>query len=135
MSPKIPTLNFAEMLDKIERGELVSDLTIAQSELVRALVQTEGARGGRPKGKITLTLTYQYDGEMLEISPVIAVAKPKAVRNRAVLFVTEGDQVSFQNPTQMPLALGESVPAALAPVMVPATTAPVHVPEPMRIVQ
>lgn len=113
-------MDFAETLASLERGDVVADLTIAQSEVVRALVQAVGARGGRPKGKVTLTMTYSYDGTLLEMLPTIAIAKPKSVRNRAVMFVTDGDQVTLQNPTQRELGLGEQVGAALAPLMVPA---------------
>lgn len=132
MKTPVDVADFGELMLKMERGEMIADLTLAQSELIRALVQTEANRGGRPKGKLTLTLAYSFDGELLEITPTIAIAKPKAVRNRTVLYVANGDQVSFQNPQQIALPLVEHIPNAPAPQHVSAAPVPVMLPDDPR---
>lgn len=96
---------FHLFLARVEAGVLHADLSEKLNDLNGELA-TLAAQNGKAKGSISvkLTLVHQRNG-MVEVTADIKTDAPKVPRESSVFFVTEGSNLSVDNPKQPSLPL------------------------------
>lgn len=96
---------FHMLLARIEGGVLHAELSEQLNDLNGELA-TLAAQNGKSKGSITLklSLTHQRNG-MVEVTADVKKDSPKIPRESSVYFVTEGNNLSVENPKQPNLPL------------------------------
>jgi len=107
--------NFGQVLQSLEDGQLIADLTDKLQELNGKLARQAEARG-KAKGEIVLKLKLLADeGGTVQIDGEIVCKEPKAARARSVLWLTKENTLAGSNPKQMSLPVRDvsaGVPAA-----------------------
>jgi hypothetical protein len=100
----IPT--FAHLITTIEKGNLHHDLNFQLGEVVKELEDYAKAfHGTKPKGRITLVLDLQKDGENMRITGSIATKTPPSPRASDIFWTTADGKLASSNPRQMALPL------------------------------
>lgn len=97
---------FNKLLSQIGNGDFHHFLTEEMHEVVAALESHRIDNGGKKvSGKITITLDFTADGEVMKISGThtVKLPKPKAVSTH--LFVTPNNGLTRANPRQPDLPL------------------------------
>lgn len=105
---------FHLLLARLEGGLLHAELSGQLNELNGQLA-TLAAQNGKAKGAVTLklSLTHQRNG-MVEVTADVKTDAPKVPRESSIFFVTEGSNLSVDNPKQPSLPL-RSVESPQAP--------------------
>jgi hypothetical protein len=99
-------LTFAETVASVARGEINDDATKELRALVAEMMRLERTAGGKPKGKITLTISLKLDRGVFETEASTKVTYPPKVQPRAMLYVQADGGLSEHNPHQGSLDLG-----------------------------
>lgn len=96
---------FHLMLARLEGGVLHAELTEKLQGLNGELA-TLAASNGKAKGALflKLSLVHQRNG-MVEVTADIKIDAPKTPRESSIFFVTEGSNLSVENPKQPNLPL------------------------------
>lgn len=97
-----PTKSFAFILAQLDSGAVHDEL----SEALRALnlkLREHAQNNGKAKGKIALILDLTVEKGVLMIGADIQTKAPKANRASSVMWMTDGGNVSTENPRQLPL--------------------------------
>lgn len=92
---------FGELLASIGDGSLEDDLSsivIALTDKIRELGENAG---GKPSGKIKLTVAFKYDRGIFEVDADVAVTEPKTVRPRTLMYPIRGGGLSRNNQGQI----------------------------------
>lgn len=97
---------FASTLSAINGGDFEEEATEALRELVQRIQHVAERGGGKPKGKIVLTLTIKQDRGVMEIEPDLKLVTPGLVRNRTIMYGTPDGRLVDSDPRQTSLALG-----------------------------
>lgn len=105
MHTSSPIRTFGGFLGEAEDGQLQADLTKALSELVATISNEAADRGGKPKGKLTLSIALQLDHGAFDVVCDIKVAAPKCVRARSIFFATPDNNLTREHPRQQMLPL------------------------------
>lgn len=101
-----PDINNATLLlNSIEGGAFHDDLSKAIRGVVGDLSDHRASHGGKANGEITIKLKFSLDEGMMEIRPDFTVKVPKVSRGRAIYFVTPENNLSRQDPKQIPMDL------------------------------
>jgi hypothetical protein len=95
--------------------------------LMRELIRAE-ERGDKPKGELTLKVTYTLDGGMLDVQSDVKVSKPRLKRPRTVLFADPTGKIVGEPPRQLSMFGGT---AETNPPI--STAAPVGASEPVSV--
>jgi len=104
---KVSTLS--SLLGSLQQGELDADASNQLREIVAAL---HGAHG-KPKAKMTITLDFELDSGVINISGDYAVKLPRRARGRTIFWATPENNLSRQDPRQAEMAFRDvSLPAA-----------------------
>lgn len=109
---------FTTFLGEVEDGRLAGELTEQLRELVGGLRRYEQHAGGKPKGKLVLTLNVKLDGGIYEVVGDVKIATPKPPRMRSIMYATRGDDLSAQNPRQLELGVEARTVATEQPAAV-----------------
>lgn len=96
---------FADTLRAINGGEFEAEATEALRELVRRIQHAAEHNGGKPKGKIVVSLTIKQDRGIMEIEPDIKTVTPGLVRNRTIMYGTDDGRLVQNDPRQLALGL------------------------------
>ena len=112
---------FIEFLLRLEHGRLVDSGDDALVNMIRELHKAERS-GGKPKGDITLKISFNLDQGMLETLCDLKLTKPRMKRSRTVLFASEDGEIVGEAPRQLGL-----FPKAEAADVASVETAPVSV--------
>lgn len=99
-------------------GECAAEL----QELVRALRKHAQDTNGKAKGKLTLSLSFHYEGGHVSVTPNVTQTRPPSVRGMTWMFMTKGDNLSLEQERQTSLPIRE-VKAPEAKAIAPAPTA------------
>lgn len=112
----LPTaFTFGQFLQLLEDGEFHGELSDALQEINAKLSQHVLAYGGKPKGKLTITVDFTLDKGVFEITGDYTVKLPKAPRGKTVAWSTAENRFTPQNPKQMQLfGVRDVTPAAEA---------------------
>lgn len=97
--------NFSTFVASLEDGSLHSELTDALRDLVATLSDEARDRGGKPKGKISLSIELKLDSGVIEANTEFKVAKPKSVRSKTIFWATPENNLTRSNPKQQELPL------------------------------
>ena len=112
--PTPPSRSFGVFLAELEDGRLHGALTDALRDLIGDLEEAR-QRGGKPKGKLTLTLNFTHDDGIVECSADFATKAPKPPRGRSIFWVTPDNNLTRRNPAQADLPFRDvSIPAGAA---------------------
>lgn len=96
---------FTEFVAQLEDGQVQADATDQLKELVEAMHRRAETTGGKPKGKLTLTVDLKLDDGVFEVNANIAVKAPTAVRRRSILYRAPDGGLSANNPRQLDLGI------------------------------
>jgi hypothetical protein len=109
MADNIPAVqqdSFLTLLNACEDGALVSELNDRVRDLVATMAQEGMARGGKPKGGITVSFSFALDqGGIMEVSANVAVKEPKTERSRTIFYRLKDNTLSPNNPKQITMDL------------------------------
>lgn len=96
---------FHILLSRLEGGLLHADLGDKLNELNGELA-VHAAQNGKAKGSISLKLTFVHQRNgMVEVTADVKTDAPKTPRESSILFVTEGSNLTVENPKQQTLPL------------------------------
>lgn len=105
MPPTNEKEGFTATLRAIGGGSFEAEATEALRELVQRIQYVAERGGGKPKGKIVVSLTIKQDRGIMEIEPDIRVVTPGVVRNRTIMYGTPDGRLVDSDPRQTSLAL------------------------------
>lgn len=97
---------FADFLKGVGRGEINEEATELLHQLIKEVERIAATSGGKPKGKIVITLQAQSDRGMIDISTDVKATMPSKVRAREVMYATRDGRLTKHDPRQTQLALG-----------------------------
>ena len=113
-SPPAPPA-FQTLCGAAEDGRLMDELNQRVCELVSTMRQEQSARGGKPKGSLTLSFAFALDQHgLMEVTANVAVKEPKAERSRSIFYALQDNTLSPNNPKQLTMDLG--APREVAPL-------------------
>lgn len=95
--------SFAAFIQMLEDGKLNADLSEALQELNAGMNDHVQTFGGKPKGKLVLTIDFALDKGVFDIVAAYKVTKPEVKRDRSIAWSTPGNNFSPENPRQMTL--------------------------------
>lgn len=99
--------SFGQVLQSLEDGQLVDDLSIAIRDL-NAKLQRQAEAQGKAKGELVLKIKLQADaGGTVQVDGEIVTKEPKPARARSVMWLTKDGNLSADNPRQTKLPLRE----------------------------
>ena len=98
--------HFDQLVAHLEDGDLNNDLSEAVHDIVSALTAHVINHGGKPKGKLVLTLDFKLEGSAFEIRPTVKKEVPAAPRGTSFLWATGDDLLTPVNPKQMQMFSG-----------------------------
>lgn len=121
MSPPIdeaprpaPPSAFPTLVGACEDGRLLDELNEQVTKLVSVMRNEQLARGGKPKGSLTLAFSFQLDSNgIMEVVASVATKEPKAERSRSIFYALQNNALSPNNPKQLTMDLG--TPREIAP--------------------
>ena len=103
--------SFAVMLPMLEEGRLNDELSEEFRNLVAKLRDHKLATGRNAKGKVTLTVDLHLGSDgTFDVNAEFSVKAPKPVRERTVLWATDGNNLVAQNPAQPELPGVRKIP-------------------------
>lgn len=97
--------SFAAFLQQLEDGGFADHLTDQLRALVAALHAQQRDAGGKPSGRIALTIAMKLDGGIFEVVAQSTLTPPKPVRPRSIFYRTTDDLLSANNPKQLELGV------------------------------
>lgn len=108
---------FQTLCGAAEDGRLLDELNQRVCELVATMRQEQSARGGKPKGALTLAFAFALDQHgLMEVTANVTVKEPKAERSRSIFYALQDNTLSPNNPKQLTMDLGaprEVIPPAM----------------------
>lgn len=99
---------FSTLIGALEDGALHKELTDGIRDLIGNLHNAKIDQGGKPKGSVTLVLSFKLDGDVIECEAACAIKQPKRLRNKTVLYATEDNHLTIRNPKQRDLPLRDA---------------------------
>lgn len=88
--------NIDEIMGALERGELAKDFATAIRNVLQALYDADGGKGG-----VTLKLKISAKAEMVTIKADIVEQLPPKDRRSSSFFMTGDGRLSLQHPDQV----------------------------------
>jgi hypothetical protein len=97
--------SLANVLVGLGQGRFHDEATEALQRLVKEMNRVAEAGGGKPKGKLVITLDLMLDRGIFELNPGVKVTTPATVRARTIMFSTPDGQLSKNDLRQGTLGL------------------------------
>ncbi len=98
---------FQTLVSAAEDGRLLDELNDSVRELVDVMHKQQQARGGKPKGALTVSFNFTMDQHgLMEVIANVNVKEPKAERSRSIMYRLQDNTLSPNNPKQITLDLG-----------------------------
>ena len=107
--------SFASLLNHLEDGELVTDLSKSLRELVAAIEDHKANTGKAGKGDITIKLHFTADEGVIDVKSDVTTKLPKEVRRRTTLWATPSNHLSPFNPKQQDMFSGSGLRSVSGP--------------------
>ena len=92
--------SFGQFLAAVEDGVFHQDLTDALKGLVADLHNHARDVGGKPRGRLSLDLSFQLDSGLVEITAEFKAVSPKAPRGKTIMWATPENFLTPRNPRQ-----------------------------------
>lgn len=97
---------FLTLLRAAEDGTLLAELGDQLTELVGTLHQEQTARGGKPKGALSVTFAFSLDRDgIMDVAADVKVKEPKTERSRTIFYRLNDNTLSPNNPKQLTMDL------------------------------
>lgn len=96
------------LLESLEDGNFLADLDDQVTKLIATLAEHQRGVGGKQTGTLTIAVKITDDGKVLELAGSMAIATPKPIRSRSIMYRTRDNQLSRTHPQQMALPLQEA---------------------------
>jgi hypothetical protein len=96
---------FEQVMESVERGRVLEELDTQVQTVVRA-VHLAAERGGKPKARIALTLSFSVEKGAVFIDADVVTKLPKAPKQLTVMYSTPDGSLHREDPAQMRLGLG-----------------------------
>lgn len=106
MADQTEPRNLAELLQDISGGDFHNAATNKLTDLVATMKEVERNQGGKPKGRLTITLSLELDRGMIEIDGSVKVSEPSTVNGRTFMYGNPDGTLVKEDPRQHALALG-----------------------------
>lgn len=97
---------FANLLARLEEGQLDSDLTALVADVVSRLRDVARDQGGKPSAEISLKIKLKLDDGLIETRHEIGCKLPKETRMRTLWWPTDSNTLTARNPRQRNLPFG-----------------------------
>lgn len=97
-----------DVLGGLGQGRFVEEATAKLRELVKEINRVAEVGGGKPKGKIILSLTLGLDRGIFDVEPSIKITTPATVRARTIMYSTPDGRLTKNDFRQGQLALEEA---------------------------
>lgn len=94
---------FSQLLAQLEDGDLHDALSHAVPDLIADLEDCRIEQGGKPAGKIVITIDFEDDAGTIEAKSKFEVTKPKRKRRRSIFYPTKDHFLTRENPRQQRL--------------------------------
>lgn len=88
-----------EIISVIERGDAAHDLTLEIEKVLKACQDAAGPKT-KAKGEVTLKLSFEVEGQFVEIKADIGSKVPKIKRGSTAYFLTTDGQLTTEHPSQ-----------------------------------
>lgn len=95
-----PAKSFATFLTTLEDGNFNDVLSDELRDLSEAIYLQSANYGGKPKGKITITIDLQENDGIFDIRSNYSVKKPIIPRQRSIAWTDENHNLVPSNPKQ-----------------------------------
>ncbi len=100
--PIAPPRSFASFLISLEQGGFHAELSSELQEIAGYLQMHANSFGGKPKGKMTITLDFLTEGcGDFEVRSDVKVSKPKMRRPKSIVWTDAANNLLPHNPRQM----------------------------------
>jgi hypothetical protein len=96
---------FSGFIEGLSRGSLNDEATDQLRELVKEMTRIAETSGGKPKGKLVLTINLMLDRGIMDVDPKLTVTRPTPVRARSVMYALADGRLSKNDVRQNELAL------------------------------
>lgn len=100
--------SLTEVLEVLGQGRFVEEATAQLRGLVKEMNRVAEIGGGKPKGKLTITLSLGLDRGIFDLEPSIKITTPASVRARTIMYSTADGQLSKNDTRQGFLPLAEA---------------------------
>jgi hypothetical protein len=91
----------AMLLAHMEEGQFNQDASDALRDLVAKLNDAAVNRGGKPVGKLVITLDFKLDDGIIETRSDYKVTAPKTSRRKTIMWATPNNNLTPDNPRQI----------------------------------
>lgn len=106
MPTELPKGSFADVIANSTRGAINDEATSEMNSLVAEMLSIARNRGGEPKGKISVELSFELNKTgVMEIDAEVKVKHPGNGKTRAFLFVRRDGSLSEEDERQGSLGL------------------------------
>jgi hypothetical protein len=99
--------SFGVLLANLEDGQLNQDISDQITDMVARIHDAYRDQGGKPAGKLTLSIGFKLDGGVIEAAATFKVEMPKEARPKTILWATRGNKLTRSNPRQQELGLNK----------------------------
>lgn len=96
-----PLVNFLTFLEQIDEGRLASTADEECAVLVRELRRQAQIVGLKPKGKLTITLAFEANTSVVDVSGEVKLTMPRQPRARSSFFPTRENRLAAVDPAQL----------------------------------
>jgi hypothetical protein len=96
----VPARTGGAMLDMLEDGAFGVDMNTQLAELSQKMKEHSDRTGMKCRGKVTITLDIERDGDAFRIAPEIKVTAPKMPRPRSTLWTDRDNNFTRFPPGQ-----------------------------------
>jgi hypothetical protein len=97
--------SFSTLVTSLEDGALHAEITDEMKTLIADLQNHAAENGGKPKGKLVLTIDLKFADGVFDVQSDFKITAPKTTRRRTVLWSTPDNNLSRANPRQQELPL------------------------------
>lgn len=105
--------SIVDVLTGLGGGRFVEEATAQLKTLVKEMNRVAESGGGKPKGKIVITLALGLDRGIFDLEPTVQVKPPSTVRARTIMYSGVDGRLSKNAPPsnqhQLPLSEAKDV--------------------------
>ena len=98
---------FSDFVRTMTRGALDEEATAEMQELVKEMTRIAETSGGKPKGKLVLTVNFSLDRGVMDVDAKVTIARPARVRARTIMYPQRDGSLSKEDESQGRLFAGE----------------------------
>jgi hypothetical protein len=97
---KTQRASLSDLLLEISQGRFHEEATAALTQLVKEMNRVADVGGGKPKGKLVLTINFMMDRGIMEVDPGVKITTPATPRARVIMYTTPDGRLSKNDTRQ-----------------------------------